>query len=137
MRSVYKTVLFRFNHTRIIVKFTCCLCFFFFFQAEDGIRDWSVTGVQTCALPICLLVVYVPVYQRKAFCLQEYTAMERIQRLRYEELKKDLSGKLGMILPLVYTGEDAKIPAWISGRINYKSISQFTVSGPETVFEQD
>src|SRR5262249_57980448 len=25
---------------------------FCFFQAEDGIRDWSVTGVQTCALPI-------------------------------------------------------------------------------------
>src|SRR3989442_9116696 len=39
-----------------------CLCinhyreyivFFFFFQAEDGIRDADVTGVQTCALPIC------------------------------------------------------------------------------------
>src|SRR5262249_58320216 len=28
------------------------IAFFFFFQAEDGIRDWSVTGVQTCALPI-------------------------------------------------------------------------------------
>src|SRR5262249_59416384 len=28
------------------------VCVFFFFQAEDGIRDWSVTGVQTCALPI-------------------------------------------------------------------------------------
>src|SRR5438552_11775094 len=27
--------------------------FFFFFQAEDGIRDDLVTGVQTCALPIC------------------------------------------------------------------------------------
>src|SRR5438067_10711640 len=27
-------------------------CFFFFFQAEDGIRDRNVTGVQTCALPI-------------------------------------------------------------------------------------
>src|SRR5436189_5985215 len=27
---------------------------FFFFQAEDGIRDTSVTGVQTCALPISL-----------------------------------------------------------------------------------
>src|SRR5699024_11661237 len=27
--------------------------FFFFFQAEDGIRDRNVTGVQTCALPIC------------------------------------------------------------------------------------
>src|SRR5712692_1208219 len=28
------------------------MCFFFFFQAEDGIRDGTVTGVQTCALPI-------------------------------------------------------------------------------------
>src|SRR5690348_4353848 len=27
-------------------------CLFFFFQAEDGIRDGRVTGVQTCALPI-------------------------------------------------------------------------------------
>src|SRR2546430_3300281 len=35
----------------------CCFCIsfvfiFFFFQAEDGIRDLTVTGVQTCALPI-------------------------------------------------------------------------------------
>src|SRR2546430_11795696 len=30
------------------------ICFFFFFQAEDGIRDLTVTGVQTCALPISL-----------------------------------------------------------------------------------
>src|SRR2546430_8567976 len=30
-----------------------CVCgLFFFFQAEDGIRDLTVTGVQTCALPI-------------------------------------------------------------------------------------
>src|SRR2546422_4047353 len=28
------------------------IVFFFFFQAEDGIRDVAVTGVQTCALPI-------------------------------------------------------------------------------------
>src|SRR6185503_11098391 len=31
------------------------LFFFFFFQAEDGIRDVAVTGVQTCALPILLM----------------------------------------------------------------------------------
>src|SRR5690625_5514607 len=30
-----------------------CLLNIFFFQAEDGIRDGHVTGVQTCALPIC------------------------------------------------------------------------------------
>src|SRR5256885_16003728 len=33
--------------------------YFFFFQAEDGIRDYKVTGVQTCALPI---------YRRKCQC---------------------------------------------------------------------
>src|SRR5256885_9032523 len=31
------------------------MCLFFFFQAEDGIRDYKVTGVQTCALPILFL----------------------------------------------------------------------------------
>src|SRR2546430_9218340 len=30
----------------------CITCLCFFFQAEDGIRDLTVTGVQTCALPI-------------------------------------------------------------------------------------
>src|SRR5690606_39376179 len=35
--------------SRLIVD----LLFFFFFQAEDGIRAFHVTGVQTCALPIC------------------------------------------------------------------------------------
>src|SRR5258706_1461224 len=35
-----------------ITCYTVSFLFFFFFQAEDGIRDWSVTGVQTCALPI-------------------------------------------------------------------------------------
>src|SRR5207245_3740024 len=49
----------------VIVLFSCCsvvlfstlffdffVLIFFFFQAEDGIRDATVTGVQTCALPI-------------------------------------------------------------------------------------
>ena len=38
--------------TNINMMFLCV--FFFFFQAEDGIRDYKVTGVQTCALPISL-----------------------------------------------------------------------------------
>src|SRR5690606_40215956 len=37
--------------------------YYFFFQAEDGIRDFHVTGVQTCALPIfghCILIRHSP-----------------------------------------------------------------------------
>src|SRR3989475_3145437 len=44
----------------VLFSFIFCLvyvCFFFFFQAEDGIRDLTVTGVQTCALPICTRMV--------------------------------------------------------------------------------
>src|SRR5690348_18438196 len=48
-----------------------CVCgwvclFFFFFQAEDGIRDGRVTGVQTCALPILLVVEHQVVTVRLA-----------------------------------------------------------------------
>src|SRR2546430_4380251 len=38
----------------IIYQVTSFVFFFFFFQAEDGIRDLTVTGVQTCALPISI-----------------------------------------------------------------------------------
>src|SRR5688572_31206406 len=46
--------------SRVASSYTICFAclyvfffyFFFFFQAEDGIRDLTVTGVQTCALPI-------------------------------------------------------------------------------------
>src|SRR5699024_11782689 len=36
----------------LVVAFGLVSVFLFFFQAEDGIRDRNVTGVQTCALPI-------------------------------------------------------------------------------------
>src|SRR5688572_32313877 len=40
-------------NVRGIIYSCMLLSLFFFFQAEDGIRDLTVTGVQTCALPIC------------------------------------------------------------------------------------
>src|SRR2546430_10873111 len=44
-------------HTRNRVQKCNFMCVsFFFFQAEDGIRDLTVTGVQTCALPISAFV---------------------------------------------------------------------------------
>src|SRR5207237_6481224 len=46
-RLVSMCYIYENSHFRSLV-----FCVFFFFQAEDGIRDSSVTGVQTCALPI-------------------------------------------------------------------------------------
>src|SRR2546428_6239479 len=60
---------------------------FFFFQAEDGIRDLIVTGVQTCALPICLerkrLVSRerCPTDRRQVFCRITRDGLALIARL--------------------------------------------------------
>src|SRR5260370_26298850 len=50
----------------------------FFFQAEDGIRDSSVTGVQTCALPISGQVAHAPLR----------AARRQVHRLRAEPLRR-------------------------------------------------
>ena len=64
----------------------------FFFQAEDGIRDWSVTGVQTCALPISLtkeeLVNLAPHIQEKVNSLEKIK--QEISRMKMK-LEGDIS----------------------------------------------
>src|SRR5437868_14988168 len=78
------------------------LCFFFFFQAEDGIRDRNVTGVQTCALPILAHHAQVHArFQRTAgafgggqqFCRSEERRVGKECRCRWwrdHEKKKDV-----------------------------------------------
>src|SRR5256885_6451696 len=51
----------------------CSLFVYFFFQAEDGIRDYKVTGVQTCALPISIVI-------REIETLAEMHEVERLQK---------------------------------------------------------
>src|SRR5256884_3759353 len=69
---------------------------FFFFQAEDGIRDVAVTGVQTCALPIFLAISMM---SRKA------TAAARGHHARYEYLFVRADGEqLREITRLVESG---------------------------------
>src|SRR2546427_1854205 len=56
------------SEPHLLIRLVGC---FFFFQAEDGIRDLTVTGVQTCALPI---LVIVPVFERRAAGLYHNSA---------------------------------------------------------------
>src|SRR5699024_11679571 len=73
--------------------------YFFFFQAEDGIRDRNVTGVQTCALPI-----YV-----------EYKSVALARALNYAkatDFMYDSSGQVkGVIVTDRITGETYKMYA--------------------------
>src|SRR5215217_8603160 len=63
-----------------------CIHFFFFFQAEDGIRDIGVTGVQTCALPICEPVEITP------------DSVSRVRDGSLEKLRRQLSGSIDNIV---------------------------------------
>src|SRR5688500_19242775 len=63
-----------------------CTYVFFFFQAEDGIRDYKVTGVQTCALPISL----VEVLQQRTAAGQDDAAVDNVGgQLRGRALERD------------------------------------------------
>src|SRR3989442_15023794 len=55
-----------------------CVFLFFFFQAEDGIRDADVTGVQTCALPI--LPLEIALQPRALAAVEERSREARVSR---------------------------------------------------------
>src|SRR5690606_20279240 len=57
--------------------FPLCGAFVFFFQAEDGIRDFHVTGVQTCALPILFFGFIIWTSMTKLMRMPKYALNER------------------------------------------------------------
>src|SRR5690349_23545278 len=63
------------RHGSEVGNMSVSLSFFFFFQAEDGIRDLYVTGVQTCALPILAWCAW-------AWCLRRLRRRRTIRRDR-------------------------------------------------------
>ena len=60
---------------------------FFFFQAEDGIRDKLVTGVQTCALPICLTVAATDGNRARQLLLDYYAGALQLDSSNVQDFK--------------------------------------------------
>src|SRR5688572_31782674 len=69
---------------------------FFFFQAEDGIRDLTVTGVQTCALPISILVA-----GRSGSAITAQIGMMRVTKELDALAVLGISPSLRLVLPRV------------------------------------
>src|SRR2546429_4113366 len=70
--------------------------YFFFFQAEDGIRDVAVTGVQTCALPISRAV------QRcGGLCVRPGAEQQQQHAVRSEEHTSELQSRLHLVCRLL------------------------------------
>src|SRR2546430_9468921 len=73
---------------------------FFFFQAEDGIRDLTVTGVQTCALPISLTVRDWREGARRPVPRGDWHIQDRTR------VVMPAGFEMGKIYELVYTAQD-------------------------------
>src|SRR3712207_1978292 len=84
----------------------------FFFQAEDGIRDIGVTGVQTCALPICAVLTTMALFPMW-FLLTLYTQ----QVLGYTPLEAGLAQLPIAVLIVLAAGPTQQLVTRIGPRV--------------------
>src|SRR5947209_11737261 len=94
------------------------LCYFFFFQAEDGIRDIGVTGVQTCALPILLIV------GQTVALLQKLGAQQYIGTVMVTVIVRELGPLLTALIVLARAGTSNEI-----GRASCRERVEISVVG--------
>src|SRR6267143_3345979 len=79
---------------------------FFFFQAEDGIRDGTVTGVQTCALPISLVGRFTIAGREDRPALVERYDMSSVEKVGGDQWRFNARIRYGSVdttLPVVVT----------------------------------
>src|SRR5574340_455105 len=93
--------------------------FFFFFQAEDGIRDLLVTGVQTCALPICPSVNSYAVHGF-FFLVLFLLVCAGCAEPGFESLRLGDQGRYIENVPFFRQGEAACGPAALAGVLKYR-----------------
>src|SRR5438046_10629104 len=94
--------------------------FFFFFQAEDGIRDWSVTGVQTCALPIYGLFVH-------PFIFGLVGGFSRLQRPNNSDHSSQKAAPLVKSIPIFFPSSPIAFrePEWKATLSNRKEMLRY------------
>src|SRR2546430_3396116 len=91
------------------------ICLFFFFQAEDGIRDLTVTGVQTCALPILFYDLDTPVTLER---LEQEQTVDYIPPYGLEPFDLVLSYTGGCALEGLQSGLGARRVAPLYGSVD-------------------
>src|SRR5690625_3533994 len=103
----------------------CPNCYFFF-QAEDGIRDGHVTGVQTCALPIFSEYVKENYTSRSGFISYHSNEVDEWfdYIIDYDNLDDDLH-KLGAILDFICQHVLEMDESWVHENVTYVHIGGY------------
>jgi hypothetical protein len=81
---------------------------------------------------VCMIVIFTPTYfsSDHTFCTREYKAMEKLEEQRFQVLAGRVDKKRGLIIPIVFRGEDY-LPKEIKERRLYYNFEQFLMSDVE------
>jgi hypothetical protein len=78
---------------------------------------------------VCMVAIYVPRYEDRDYCRQEFFAMQRLERSRMRALGNMLIATHGFIIPLLLRGREEDLPDEIRGRIYADFTKYTTVTG--------
>src|SRR5690606_40013531 len=90
----------------------------FFFQAEDGIRDFHVTGVQTCALPISNQGVASELRGERVRTYRSETLIAETAAANPDTFRLDVAGLPANFMPLFAGGRGAFVPKGDQGVVH-------------------
>jgi hypothetical protein len=81
---------------------------------------------------VCMIAVYMPTYERRAFCLREFAAMEAYEEERRKVLKDRMRQDQSMTLTIVYRHRESNgnrmVPSWIRNQ-SYFDFSNYAMAG--------
>jgi hypothetical protein len=80
---------------------------------------------------VCMIVIYTPRYKEHTYCLREYTAMEILEHQRLQALGDNAANGEGLIIPIIFRGDQDEPPARISQHRHYCDFSSYTRASEE------
>ncbi len=80
---------------------------------------------------LCMVVVYVPKYEKHGYCLREFAAMEYLEDKRRKAMGSSTNPERGMIIPVILRGDWATLPDKIKSKRHCADFSKYTTVTPK------
>lgn len=86
---------------------------------------------------LCMVVVYIPKYERHEYCRKEFAAMEYLEKKRFCSIDDRKMSEFGMIIPVILRGEKEDLPQKIAKNIHYADFSRWTTASDKIEDDKD